>query len=41
LKINQGDTEGVLEYLEKKTSEEKKFFYSIQVDEDDLITNIF
>jgi len=30
-----------LEYLEKKTSEDGKFFYSIQVDEDDLITNIF
>jgi len=40
LKINQGDTGGVLEYLEKKTSDEEKFFYSIQVDEDDLITNI-
>ncbi|CAO2147099.1 unnamed protein product, partial [Urochloa humidicola] len=41
LKVHQGDTGGVLEYLEKKTSEEEKFFYSIQVDEDDLITNIF
>ena len=41
LKINQGDTGGVLEYLEKKTSDEEKFFYSIQVDDDDLITNIF
>jgi zinc finger SWIM domain-containing protein 3 len=27
--------------MEKKTSEDAKFFYSIQVDEDDLITNIF
>jgi len=41
LKINQADTGGVLEYLEKKTSNEEKFFYSIQVDDDDLITNIF
>jgi len=41
LQINHGDTGGVLEYLEKKTSEDGKFFYSIQVDEDDLITNIF
>lgn len=41
LQINKGDTGGVLEYLEKKTSEEDKFFYSTQVDEDDLITNIF
>jgi zinc finger SWIM domain-containing protein 3 len=38
LTINQGDTRGVLEYLEKKISEQEKFFYcSIQVDEDDLI----
>jgi zinc finger SWIM domain-containing protein 3 len=41
LQINQGDTGGVLEYLEKKTSDYGKFFHSIQVDEDDLITNIF
>ena len=41
LQTNYGDTGGVLEYLEKKTSEDGKFFYSIQVDEDDLITNIF
>lgn len=27
--------------MEKKVSEDVKFFYSIQVDEDDLITNIF
>jgi zinc finger SWIM domain-containing protein 3 len=42
LKVHKGDTGGgVLEYMEKKTSEDAKFFYSIQVDEDDLITNIF
>jgi zinc finger SWIM domain-containing protein 3 len=41
LKVHQGDTGGILEYMEKKTSEDAKFFYSIQVDEDDLITNIF
>jgi zinc finger SWIM domain-containing protein 3 len=41
LKVHQGDTGGVLEYMEKKTSEDAKFFYSIQVDEDYLITNIF
>jgi zinc finger SWIM domain-containing protein 3 len=41
LKVHQGDTGGVLEYMEKKTLEDAKFFYSIQVDEDDLITNIF
>ena len=27
--------------MEKKVSEDVNFFYSIQVDEDDLITNIF
>ncbi|KAF2951095.1 hypothetical protein DAI22_01g237150 [Oryza sativa Japonica Group] len=41
LKVNEGDTEGVLEYMEKKSSEDVNFFYSILVDEDDLITNIF
>ncbi|KAG2609425.1 protein FAR-RED IMPAIRED RESPONSE 1-like [Panicum virgatum] len=35
LKIKQGDTGGLMEYLEKKTSEDGKFFYSIQVDEDE------
>uniref|UniRef100_A0A8I6WR58 MULE transposase domain-containing protein n=1 Tax=Hordeum vulgare subsp. vulgare TaxID=112509 RepID=A0A8I6WR58_HORVV len=41
LKAKVGDTGGVLEYMEKKVSEDVNFFYSIQVDEDDLITNIF
>jgi zinc finger SWIM domain-containing protein 3 len=41
LKVHQGDTGGVLEYLQKRTSEDEKFVQSIQVDEDDLITNIF
>lgn len=41
LKVNEGDTGGVLEYMEKKSSEDVNFFYSILVDEDDLITNIF
>ncbi|KAF2915592.1 hypothetical protein DAI22_09g046632 [Oryza sativa Japonica Group] len=41
LQTKQGDTGGVLEYMEKKASEDVKFFYSIQVDEDVLITNIF
>jgi len=35
LKIKQEDTGGLMEYLEKKTSEDGKFFYSIQVDEDE------
>ena len=41
LQAKQGDTGGVLEYMEKKVAEDVKFFYSIQVDADDLITNIF
>ncbi|XP_019416132.1 PREDICTED: protein FAR1-RELATED SEQUENCE 5-like [Lupinus angustifolius] len=36
-----GDTGGVLEYLQRKQTEDPKFFYAIQVDDDDLITNIF
>lgn len=36
-----GDTGGVLEYLQRKQIEDPKFFYAIQVDADDLITNIF
>lgn len=31
----------MLEYMEKKASEDAKFFYSIQVDDDDLVTNNF
>jgi zinc finger SWIM domain-containing protein 3 len=41
LMVHKGDTSGVLEYIERRSSEDAKFFYSIQVDEDDLITNIF
>uniref|UniRef100_A0A8I6YF68 Protein FAR1-RELATED SEQUENCE n=1 Tax=Hordeum vulgare subsp. vulgare TaxID=112509 RepID=A0A8I6YF68_HORVV len=41
IKAKVGDTWGVLEYMEKKVSEDVNFFYSIQVDEDELITNIF
>jgi zinc finger SWIM domain-containing protein 3 len=41
IQAKEGDTGGVLEYMEKKVSEDVNFFYSIQVDEDDLITNIF
>ncbi|XP_027071125.2 protein FAR-RED IMPAIRED RESPONSE 1-like [Coffea arabica] len=37
----QGDTGGVLEYLQGMQLEDPNFFYAIQVDEDDLITNIF
>ncbi|KAF1884341.1 hypothetical protein Lal_00033542 [Lupinus albus] len=36
-----GDTGGMLEYLQQMKVEDPNFFYAIQVDEDDLITNIF
>ncbi|KAL8170628.1 hypothetical protein V2J09_022432 [Rumex salicifolius] len=36
-----GETGGVLEYLQGIQIEDPNFFYAIQVDEDDLITNIF
>ena len=35
-----GDTGGVLEYMQNKQSEDLNFSYAIQVDVDDLITNI-
>ena len=41
LQAKQGDIGGVLEYMEKKVAEDVNFFYSIQVDANDLITNIF
>ena len=36
-----GDTGGVLEYLQEKKSKNPNFFYALQADKDDLITNIF
>ncbi|XP_073353389.1 protein FAR1-RELATED SEQUENCE 5-like [Aegilops tauschii subsp. strangulata] len=36
IKAKNGDTGGVLEYMEKKVSEDVNFFYSIQVDEDEM-----
>ncbi|KAG5562913.1 hypothetical protein RHGRI_005599 [Rhododendron griersonianum] len=41
VQMKMGDTGGVLEYLQKMQLEDPNFFYAIQVDEDDLITNIF
>jgi zinc finger SWIM domain-containing protein 3 len=35
IQAKEGDTWGVLEYMEKKVSEDVNFIYSIQVDEDD------
>ena len=41
LKINRGDTRGVLKYLEKKTTEDRKSLYSIHDGEADLIYKHF
>ncbi|XP_026420455.1 protein FAR1-RELATED SEQUENCE 5-like [Papaver somniferum] len=41
IRMKTGDTSGVLEYLQRMQSNDPNFFYAIQVDEDDLITNIF
>ncbi|XP_027124120.1 protein FAR1-RELATED SEQUENCE 5-like [Coffea arabica] len=41
IQMEVGDTGGVLEYLQKMQLEDPNFFYAIQVDQDDLITNIF
>jgi len=41
LKINRGDTRGVLKYLEKKTIEDRKSLYSIHDGEDYLIYKHF
>ncbi|XP_042405648.1 protein FAR1-RELATED SEQUENCE 5-like isoform X4 [Zingiber officinale] len=41
INMRVGDTGGVLEYLQKMQFDDPNFFYAIQVDEDDLITNIF
>ncbi|XP_026399627.1 protein FAR1-RELATED SEQUENCE 9-like [Papaver somniferum] len=40
-KIKYGETGGVLEYLQKMQVNDPNFYSAIQVDEDDLITNIF
>ncbi|XP_075674787.1 protein FAR1-RELATED SEQUENCE 5-like [Castanea sativa] len=39
--MKSGDTRGLLEYLQRMQSEDLNFSYAIQVDLDDLITNIF
>ncbi|XP_041995700.1 protein FAR1-RELATED SEQUENCE 5-like [Salvia splendens] len=41
LEIKQGDSGGVLQYLQRMISEDPHFYYAIQLDEEDLITNIF
>lgn len=41
IQMKFGDTGGVLEYLQKNQAEDPNFTYAIQVDVEDLITNIF
>ncbi|XP_042028933.1 protein FAR1-RELATED SEQUENCE 5-like [Salvia splendens] len=41
LEIKQGDNGGVLQYLQRMISEDPHFYYAIQLDVEDLITNIF
>ncbi|KAK4486777.1 hypothetical protein RD792_006638 [Penstemon davidsonii] len=41
VEMKKGDTGGVLEYLQQRQLEDPNFFYAIQVDQDDLIANIF
>ncbi|KAF2941609.1 hypothetical protein DAI22_03g359400 [Oryza sativa Japonica Group] len=36
-----GDTQAIYEYLQRKKGEHPSFFYAIQVDEDDQLTNVF
>ncbi|XP_023633375.1 protein FAR1-RELATED SEQUENCE 5 [Capsella rubella] len=40
-KMEKGDAGAVLEYFQKKKEDNSSFFYSMQLDEDDMITNIF
>lgn len=39
--MKKADTGGVLEYLQQMQLKDPNFFYAIQMDENDLITNIF
>lgn len=39
--MQMGDAGAILEYLQRMKGENASFFYAIQVDEDDLLTNIF
>uniref|UniRef100_A0A803PZF9 SWIM-type domain-containing protein n=1 Tax=Cannabis sativa TaxID=3483 RepID=A0A803PZF9_CANSA len=41
IQMRAGDTGGVLEYLQKMKSKDPNFYYALQADEDDLLTNIF
>lgn len=39
--VRSGETGGALEYLQRMEAKNPNFYYAIQVDEADLITNIF
>lgn len=39
--MEKGDAGAVLEYFQKKKEDNSSFFYSMQLDKDDMITNIF
>ncbi|ESQ28842.1 hypothetical protein EUTSA_v10019760mg, partial [Eutrema salsugineum] len=39
--MKKGDAGAVLEYLQKRKEDNSSFFYAMQLDEDDMITNIF
>lgn len=39
--MKKGDARAILEYLQKMKGENPSFYYAIQVDEDDQMTNIF
>ncbi|XP_062085665.1 protein FAR1-RELATED SEQUENCE 5-like [Humulus lupulus] len=41
IQMRVGYTGGVLEYLQQMKSKDPSFFYALQVDKDDLLTNIF
>ncbi|XP_062100756.1 protein FAR1-RELATED SEQUENCE 5-like [Humulus lupulus] len=41
IQMRTGDTGGVLEYLQQMKSKDPKKIYALQVDKDDLLTNIF
>nr|XP_011462919.1 PREDICTED: protein FAR1-RELATED SEQUENCE 5-like [Fragaria vesca subsp. vesca] len=40
-KMEKGDAGAILQYFQKMQSENSSYFYSIQLDEDNMITNIF
>jgi zinc finger SWIM domain-containing protein 3 len=39
--MEKGDAGAILQYFQKKHTEDSSYFYALQLDEDDMITNIF